>query len=230
MNSGFRWRLLPALAGAVAITLAVFWFMQGLIEAGEQEDLQVAVFREVQVLRPEPEEPEPEEAQDSEPEAVQEPQMEALAVAPSAPQPATVPAAPQPELAVTDIALPEAGERWSAPLGSGAVGIDSGQDASGFVEVVPYDTRRPNVPEVAWRNRIDGWVLVAFSVTPEGRTRDVRVLDAQPRGVFEEKVIAAVRDWQYQVNFSGKRRDDVVLTQRVEVNWKNYPYNLPHVD
>ena len=98
------------------------------------------------------------------------------------------------------------------------------------MEVVPYDTRRPNVPEVAWRNRIDGWVLVAFSVTPEGRTKDVRVLDANPRGVFEDKVIAAVRDWQYQIRFKGKQRGDLVLTQRVEVSWKNYPYNLPHVD
>lgn len=103
-------------------------------------------------------------------------------------------------------------------------------DARGFVEVVPYNTRKPNVPEVAWQNKISGWVLVAFTITPDGRTRDVRVLDARPRGVFEEKVIAAVEDWQYSVSFRGRERSNLVLTQRVEVRWQDYPRNLPNVD
>ena len=105
-----------------------------------------------------------------------------------------------------------------------------GQDGRGFVEVVPFNTRRPNVPDAAWQNKIDGWVLVAFSVTPQGRTRDVRVLDARPRGVFEEKVVAAVEDWTYRVNFYGEVTGKMVLTQKVEVQWKNYPQNLPNVD
>ncbi len=96
--------------------------------------------------------------------------------------------------------------------------------------MVPYNTRKPNVPDVAWQNKISGWVLVAFSVTPSGSTRNVRVLDARPRGVFEEKVIAAVEDWQYSINFSGRNTADVVLTQRVDVRWQDYPKNLPNVD
>ena len=86
------------------------------------------------------------------------------------------------------------------------------------------------MPEVAWQNRIDGWVLVAFTVTPEGRTRDIRVLDARPRGVFEESVVAAVEDWQYRLEFSSRSSYSVTLTQKVEVEWKNYPQNLPNVD
>jgi len=95
---------------------------------------------------------------------------------------------------------------------------------------VPFNTRRPNVPEVAWQNKINGWVLVAFSVTPDGKTRNIRVLDARPRGVFEEKVVAAVNDWNYRVSFSGKVTQDIVLTQKVEVQWQNFPQNLPNVD
>ncbi|AQA19148.1 hypothetical protein BST95_13755 [Halioglobus japonicus] len=98
------------------------------------------------------------------------------------------------------------------------------------MEVVPYNTRKPNVPEVAWENKISGWVLVAFTVTPEGATRNVRILDARPRGVFEEKVIAAVEDWRYTLSFKGKQRSNLVLTQRVEVHWEDYPQNLPNVD
>src|SRR5690606_8911056 len=123
------------------------------------------------------------------------------------------------------------GDSWRAPMGAGGVAVGTpGGDAQGYIEVVPFDTRRPNVPTVAWENKIDGWVLVAFAVTPAGRTRDVRVLDASPRGVFEEKVIAAVEDWTYRVSFSGQVTGSIVLTQKVEVHWKNYPQNLPNVD
>ena len=98
------------------------------------------------------------------------------------------------------------------------------------MEVVPIGTRKPNVPELAWKNKINGWVLVAFNVTPDGRTRNVRVLDANPRGVFEEKVIAAIEDWLYSVRFSGERKGEVVLTQKVEVEWKDFHLNMPNVD
>ena len=37
-----------------------------------------------------------------------------------------------------------------------------GEDAQGYIEVIPFDTRKPNVPDVAWENKISGWVLVEF--------------------------------------------------------------------
>ena len=135
------------------------------------------------------------------------------------------------DLAVGDLQVQALGDSWKAPLGAGGIGIgDGGQDARGFIEVIPYNTRKPNVPEAAWKNRISGWVLVAFNVTPQGRTKNIRVLDARPRGVFEEKVISAVEDWEYTLSFKGKFSGDVVLTQRVEVKWQDFPNNLPNVD
>ena len=117
------------------------------------------------------------------------------------------------DLAVGDLQVQAVGDSWKAPLGADGIGIGGGgQDARGFIEVIPYNTRKPNVPDVAWQNKISGWVLVAFTVTPEGRTRNVRVLDARPRGVFEEKVISAVEDWQYSVSFSRKARSSVLIS------------------
>jgi periplasmic protein TonB len=228
-------RLLPALLGALLITLAVFLFMHSLIQRGKEEGVPIVVYNDVQIFQPQPEEPPPQEPQpEPEQESMDEPTMEPLVVA-SVPTPTPVPAdtleIPALDLGVGDINIAAAGKRWSAPVGGGgAEVIVGGTDAQGYIEVVPFDTRRPNVPEVAWQNKIDGWVLVAFSVTPQGRTRDVRVLDASPRGVFEDKVIAAVEDWTYRVNFSGKTKGDVILTQKVEVMWRNYPQNLPNVD
>lgn len=250
-------RVIPALFGALLVTVAVFLFMRSLIQYSEQEGAQVAVYHDVQILHsapaaetPLPQEPPPE----AETVNTEEPTLEPLAASmsgPSAAAPALVgPAAKSPgvlgipalDIGVGDIDIPAVGDRWSGALGdrwaaalgagSGGIqaGVGGGTEAQGYVEVVPFDTRRPNVPEVAWRNKIDGWVLVAFSVTPDGRTQKVRVLDASPRGVFEESVIAAVSDWTYNVSFAGKAKGDVVMTQKVEVLWSNYPQNLPNVD
>ena len=228
-------RLFPALVGAVLITLVVFLFMHSLIQRGNDEGAPVMVYNDVQIVQQEPEEPPPQEQElEAEPDVMDEPTMDPLTVktvTPAAPVPADTLEIPALDLGVGDINIAAAGKRWSAPLGGGgAEVVVGGTDAQGYIEVVPFDTRRPNVPEVAWQNKIDGWVLVAFSVTAEGRTRDVRVLDASPRGVFEEKVIAAVEDWTYRISFSGKPSGDVIVTQKVEVHWKNYPQNLPNVD
>jgi periplasmic protein TonB len=227
-------RTLPAVLGALLITLAVFLFMQSLIERGREEGVQLEVYNNVDIVRIEPEELPPPEEQESEPTPVEEPALAPLEVAPVSPpnaRPSTELELPALELGVGDINIAAVGKGWSAPLGGAGVEVQlGGADAHGYVEVVPFDTRRPNVPEVAWQNKINGWVLVAFSVTADGRTRGVRVLDASPRGVFEEKVIAAVEDWTYRISFSGKAKGDVVLTQKVEVQWKNYPRNLPNVD
>ncbi len=231
MSTGIPYRVVPAFAGALLITLAVFLFMQSLIQRGQQEDVRLAVYEDVQILRTEPEEEQPEREEDVPEEPAEEPVMEALQVAPPTSEPARTLEIPALDLAAGDLDIRAVGDRWSAPLGKGDLDLGGGgQDARGFVEVVPFTTRKPNVPEAAWQNRINGWVLVAFTLTPDGRTRDVRVLDARPRGVFEEKVIAAVEDWQYSVKFRGSDRPNLVLTQRVEVRWEDYPNNLPNVD
>jgi protein TonB len=228
-------RLFPALIGALLVTLLVFLFMHSLIQRGKEEGVPVMVYNEVQIVQPQPEEKPPEEAQaEEQSEVVDEPTMEPLSVAtvkPAAPVPADTLEIPALDLAAGDINIAAAGKHWSAPVGGGGGEVVvGGKDAQGYIEVVPFDTRKPNVPDVAWQNKIDGWVLVAFSVTDQGRTRDVRVLDASPRGVFEEKVIAAVEDWTYRVSASDDIKGDVILTQKVEVRWQDYPRNLPNVD
>ena len=225
-------RFFPALLGALVITAAVFLFMQSLIRQGQQQDVTLLAHTNVEVFReePEPDEPEPEEDVPEEP--MDEPIMESLEVAPPTPEPAAEFEIDALDLAVGDIAVKAVGDRWSAPLGTGTVCASGtgGEDAQGFIEVVPYDTRRPNVPEVAWQNKISGWVMVAFRVTPDGHTQDVRVLDGNPRGVFEDQVVSAVEDWKYKVNFYGGASGSVVLTQKVDVAWQNYPQNMPNVD
>jgi protein TonB len=224
-------RLVPAFCGALAITVAIFLFMHSLIRTSESGSVPLAVFESIEILRPQPQEPEPERHEERPEEAATEPTLDLPQLAPPSPEPPQALEMPTLDMALDGLAIQAVGDNFRAPLGVGGVNIPGGgQDAQGFVEVVPYNTRKPNVPDVAWQNKISGWVLVAFSVTPSGSTRNVRVLDARPRGVFEEKVIAAVEDWQYSISFSGRSSADVVLTQRVDVRWQDYPKNLPNVD
>ena len=225
-------RYVLALLGAVAITVAIFLFMQGLIESRQQQDVVLPLHTLVEVPPPEREEEEPEPEEEPPEEPLEEPIMEALQVAPPTPEPAPELEIAALDLGVGDIKIQSAGDRWNGPVGRAgiAVAAGGGEDAQGYIEVIPFDTRKPNVPDVAWENKISGGVLVEFRVTAEGTTSDVRVLDANPRGVFEEKVVAAVSDWKYRVNFYGGATGSVVLTQKVEVQWENYPQNMPNVD
>lgn len=228
-------RFLPALLGALLITVAVFFFMQSLIQRNRDEVVQVPVFEQVQILREEPDQEDQETELEAPDEAPPEPSMAPLAVKDVTP-PSPVPAAdfelPALDISAGDINIPTGGKRWRAPIAADAIAaVGGGSDGRGYIEVVPFNTRQPNVPDVAWQNKISGWVLVAFNVTSDGKTRNIRVLDAKPRGVFEEKVIAAVEDWTYRVSFSGKAGSgDIVLTQKIEVSWDNYPQNMPNVD
>lgn len=56
----------------------------------------------------------------------------------------------------------------------------------------------PVYPTAALRAGRTGWVTVGFTITPEGRTDDVRVIDAQPRHVFDRAAIDAVSRYRFK--------------------------------
>lgn len=56
----------------------------------------------------------------------------------------------------------------------------------------------PKYPAAAERAGIEGAVTVEFSLTPDGHTRDIRVSESTPPGVFDEAAISAVRTWRFE--------------------------------
>lgn len=56
----------------------------------------------------------------------------------------------------------------------------------------------PRYPTAAMRANQEGWVELSFTITPGGDVSDVKVLDAQPRHVFDRAAIDAVSRWKYQ--------------------------------
>jgi protein TonB len=87
-------------------------------------------------------------------------------------------------------------------------------------DLEPVATPGPAYPPEAFRARVEGWVEVEFTVTERGTTRDVEVVGAQPRGVFDAAAIAAVAGWTYRprvVNGAAvAQRSSVTLRFNVE--------------
>jgi protein TonB len=59
-------------------------------------------------------------------------------------------------------------------------------------------TVEPVYPADAFRNRIEGWVEVEFTVSEQGTVRDVDVVEANPRGIFESAASQAISAWRYR--------------------------------
>jgi TonB family protein len=66
------------------------------------------------------------------------------------------------------------------------------------VDVKPQVRNNPLAyPEMARRRRIEGRVTVKALIDTEGRVQTVKVLDAQPEGVFEESVLRSLPRWRF---------------------------------
>ncbi|HEX4387357.1 MAG TPA: energy transducer TonB [Steroidobacteraceae bacterium] len=55
----------------------------------------------------------------------------------------------------------------------------------------------PDYPDNAFNQHISGSVTVQFTVDGNGDTRDIRVIEATPPGVFDRAAINAVKHWRY---------------------------------
>ena len=214
------------------VTLAIFLFMQHLISSDPERldsvDLAAVVELYQQPLKPkiEPEknvEPEPV------PEKIEEPQMNTPADAPVEPLTSADPIMPNVDMGSLSFKVGATEGQWVIPVsGQSFESLDNGKDSKGYVEVVPYTTRRPNIPLLAWENKINGWVLVVFTVNASGHTSNIRILDANPKGIFEEEVQKAISFWRYDVSSLKSRTGEMVLTQKISLSWKHYPDNTVH--
>ncbi|MBA53826.1 MAG: hypothetical protein CMK89_05165 [Pseudomonadales bacterium] len=231
-----RW-LGGVLLGSV-VTLLLFSFMLKLVMSDSTQELMTEAVTQMQFIEL-PEEPPPPEAESDtamvedavEPMQTREliPVLSAPIQAPTLTRPDVAAQAPALQDFAPSIAGPQS--NWSVPVSGD--GFAEGEKGKGYMEVVPLATRRPNIPERAWQHKINGWVRVAFRLTREGRTADVRVLDAHPGGVFEDNVVRAVEDWLYDMrdlDIGAGAKGELILTQKIELFWRDYPDNSPYLD
>jgi protein TonB len=228
-----KYRLPIAAFFAFLVTFVIFLFMQHLIH-GQSKPLQSVEISSVVELHHPQKKQQPVPPSAAEPQApTQEPSMDELTVDTPQMAPATIKAIALPEF--DSLEFPTS-SGWSVAVGEEDAGLlrQLGEDSKGYIEVTATATRQPNVPELAWKKKVNGWVLVAFKVGPDGVPKDIRVLDASPPGIFEEKVIAAISDWRYVIRGQrtqhANKQGDLIMTQKIELFWKDYPYNVDWLD
>lgn len=71
-------------------------------------------------------------------------------------------------------------------------------------EPQPVHVVQPAYPLDALRNNMAGKVNLEFQIGDDGRVRNVRVLAAQPAGMFEQASIAALRQWRFDGASGGR--------------------------
>lgn len=71
-------------------------------------------------------------------------------------------------------------------------------DVGGSHAAVLIRNQAPRYPTAAMRANQEGWVELAFTITASGDVSDVKVVDAQPRHVFDRAAMDAVTRWKYQ--------------------------------
>jgi protein TonB len=96
--------------------------------------------------------------------------------------------------------LPIAGYEKRSPQSDAGPTIAFASAASGVQQrdLEAVATPGPTYPPYAFRQGIEGWVEVEYTVTERGATTDVAVVAAAPRGVFDDAAISAVGNWKYR--------------------------------
>lgn len=125
--------------------------------------------------------------------------------------------------AATGISLGKAGSFGG--FGSGGNGTGSGTGGYGGggwkgKPLTPLSTARPQMPDWACKQKLNGWVEAVFIVMPNGRVQNIRIVDADPRGVFEAAAIESINNWIYEP--TGKAAE---VKQRVPMNHEDCAYN-----
>ncbi|HHF3250036.1 TPA: energy transducer TonB [Vibrio alginolyticus] len=180
-------RLLLALPASLLISVSLFSFMAWMVDKANQRAPEaseavrfdmVMVENEADVQRRQrsvPEQPEPPQAPEPMDLSQADTQMEPMSQM-------TPVSALGLNTALEGIAI-------SAPNLKGTMGNQ---------QALPLYRVDPRYPSKALKRRVEGYVIMRFTIDATGRPKDIEVIEAEPERMFEREAIRALKKWKYQ--------------------------------
>ncbi|UJM90015.1 energy transducer TonB [Rhodanobacter denitrificans] len=107
-------------------------------------------------------------------------------------------------------------QQSAADGGASAAADGGGTAAGGTTAAVLVKGAAARYPTAAMRARQEGWVVVSFTVDPDGRTSDVKVVESQPRHVFDRAAVDAVERYRFNPAMKDGVAVSSVKQQRIE--------------
>lgn len=196
-------RFLSAIAGSVLVSFGIVYLMSALVDSKDTdaglkiENPEITFTRSIkdsdlnQRKRVAPNKPKKPEAPPKTPKIVtaskEKPQTDALAL-------------PNPDMSLN--------LKGNIPfLGGG----------SGNGEIMPIVRILPQMPRKAAMKGIEGYVVVKFTVTKSGTTKNISIVEANPANIFNRAAKKAILKWKYKPQY----RDGVAveIEQTVRLNF-----------
>ncbi len=81
---------------------------------------------------------------------------------------------------------------------SGSGGMISDGEIGSDGDVIPLLRIQPRYPRKAAMKGIQGWVEVAFTILENGTVKDVAVVKAKPRRIFNKAAVRAIQQWKFK--------------------------------
>jgi len=106
--------------------------------------------------------------------------------------------------------------------GSGPyLGNWSAGDPASEGDVIPIVRIEPQFPREAAINGIEGWVEIEFTIEADGSVSDPKVLNSQPRRVFDRNAIRAIYKWKFKPRIVDGKPVARRATQRLDFTLNN---------
>nr|WP_320194218.1 TonB family protein [uncultured Desulfobacter sp.] len=206
-----------ALAGTLALNLLLFSVIPNLMKPQEAVSLSGPMIQQIQLTRLRRSTIEPEEKKKTPPPKAQpqkqvaKPRMNRQIV-----RSLSLPFEVNPRLpqGPATISVPEV---MSTSLDN--LSLNTLFDTGDLDQPLTVISRIPPVyPFRAKAKAIEGWVSVEFTVNEQGRVEDIKILDAEPKKIFDESVMQCVAAWRFK---PGRVNREIVKTRaRTRVRFK----------